>query len=142
MRPAGLAAVAAAVADGSWTLLDAVEDLIEPEDLTAALDALPAAREGWDGLSPSARKAGLLRIATAKRPETRARRIEETVRLAAEPRPTSAPAAGPQPDSTPRISRSLAIIAFSPSLTRVAPMPMKPPSLAASALAWAACRIH
>ncbi|MEZ0285866.1 MAG: YdeI family protein [Thermoleophilia bacterium] len=84
MRPAGLAAVAAAVADGSWTLLDAVEDLIEPEDLTTALNSLPAAREGWDGLSPSARKAGLLRIATAKRPETRARRIEETVRLAAE----------------------------------------------------------
>ena len=86
MRPAGLAAVAAAVADGSWTALDAVEDLIEPHELAAALDAVPAARESWDRFSPSARKAILQWIATAKRPETRAKRISETVRLAAEGR--------------------------------------------------------
>ncbi len=86
MRPAGLAAVAAAVADGSWTALDAVEDLIEPDELAAALDAVPAARERWDGFSPSARKGILQWIATAKRPETRAKRISETVRLAAEGR--------------------------------------------------------
>jgi uncharacterized protein YdeI (YjbR/CyaY-like superfamily) len=84
MRPAGLAAVAAAMADGSWTALDAVEDLIEPDELAAALDATPAARERWDGFSPSARKSVLQWIATAKRPETRAKRISETVRLAAE----------------------------------------------------------
>jgi uncharacterized protein YdeI (YjbR/CyaY-like superfamily) len=86
MRPAGLAAVAAAVADGSWTVLDAVEDLIEPDELAAALDAVPAARESWDEFSPSARKGILQWIATAKRPETRAKRISETVRLAAEGR--------------------------------------------------------
>jgi uncharacterized protein YdeI (YjbR/CyaY-like superfamily) len=84
MRPAGLAAVAAAMADGSWTALDAVEDLIEPDELAAALDTTPAARERWDGFSPSARKSVLQWIATAKRPETRAKRISETVRLAAE----------------------------------------------------------
>jgi uncharacterized protein YdeI (YjbR/CyaY-like superfamily) len=84
MRPAGLAAVAAAMADGSWTALDAVEDLIEPDELAAALDATPAARERWDGFSPSARKSVLQWIATAKRPETSAKRISETVRLAAE----------------------------------------------------------
>jgi uncharacterized protein YdeI (YjbR/CyaY-like superfamily) len=92
MRPAGLAAVEAAMADGSWTLLDAVEDLIEPEDLTAALDALPAAREHWDGFSPSSRKAILLWIVTAKRPETRERRVQETARLAAEGRKANEPA--------------------------------------------------
>jgi uncharacterized protein YdeI (YjbR/CyaY-like superfamily) len=92
MRPAGLAAVEAAMADGSWTLLDAVEDLLEPEDLTAALDALPAAREHWDGFSPSSRKAILLWIVTAKRPETRERRVQETARLAAEGRKANEPA--------------------------------------------------
>jgi uncharacterized protein YdeI (YjbR/CyaY-like superfamily) len=92
MRPAGLAAVEDAMADGSWTLLDAVEDLLEPEDLTAALDALPAAREHWDGFSPSSRKAILLWIVTAKRPETRERRVQETARLAAEGRKANEPA--------------------------------------------------
>jgi uncharacterized protein YdeI (YjbR/CyaY-like superfamily) len=86
MRPAGLAAVSAAKADGTWSLLDAVEDLIEPDELGAALDARPGARERWDGLSPSSRKAARQWIATARRPETRARRIDETVRLAAEGR--------------------------------------------------------
>jgi uncharacterized protein YdeI (YjbR/CyaY-like superfamily) len=84
MKPAGLAAVEAAVADGSWTALDAVEDLVEPDELAAALDAEPAARASWDGFSPSARKGILAWIITAKRPETRSRRIAETVRLAAE----------------------------------------------------------
>lgn len=83
MRPAGLAVVEAAKADGSWSALDAVEALIEPADLAAALDAAPAAREHWDGFSPSSRKALLQWIVTAKRPETRARRIDETARLAA-----------------------------------------------------------
>jgi uncharacterized protein YdeI (YjbR/CyaY-like superfamily) len=92
MRPAGLAAVEAAVADGSWTLLDAAEDLVEPEDLTAALDAVPAARGHWDGFSPSSRKAILQWIVTAKRPETRARRVEETTRRAAEGRKANQPA--------------------------------------------------
>lgn len=84
MRPAGSAVVEAAMADGSWTALDAIEDLIEPDELAAALDAVPAARASWDGFSPSARKGILQWIVLAKRPETRARRIEETVRLAAE----------------------------------------------------------
>jgi uncharacterized protein YdeI (YjbR/CyaY-like superfamily) len=91
MRPAGLAAVEAARADGSWTVLDAVEDLIEPAELAAALDAVPAARASWDGFSPSSRKALLQWIVTAKRPETRARRIEETVREAAEGRKANQP---------------------------------------------------
>ena len=43
MEPDGLALVEAAKADGSWTLLDAVEDLVVPDDLGAALDAVPPA---------------------------------------------------------------------------------------------------
>jgi uncharacterized protein YdeI (YjbR/CyaY-like superfamily) len=86
MRPAGLVAVEAAKTDGSWSLLDAVEDLIEPDELRAGLEERPGAREHWDGFSPSSRKAALQWIATAKRPETRARRIAETIRLAAEGR--------------------------------------------------------
>lgn len=83
MRPAGLAVVEAARADGSWTSLDAVEAMIEPPDLAAALDARPRARANWDGFSPSSRKAILQWIATARRPETRARRIAETAGEAA-----------------------------------------------------------
>ena len=49
LAPAGLAAVTDAKADGSWTALDAVEELVEPEDLGAALDAEPDARANWDG---------------------------------------------------------------------------------------------
>ena len=43
MQPSGLAVVERAKADGSWTKLDAVETLAEPDDLRAALDAVPAA---------------------------------------------------------------------------------------------------
>lgn len=75
MRPAGRAMVAMARASGAWGLLDAVEALIEPPDLTAALDAHPAARRYWDGMSPSRRKVVLASVMQARRAETRARRI-------------------------------------------------------------------
>ena len=86
MTEAGAAAIARAKRDGSWTVLDAVEALEVPEDLAAALAADPAAAAGFDASSPSARKQALYRIASAKRPETRARRIEETVRRARDDR--------------------------------------------------------
>jgi uncharacterized protein YdeI (YjbR/CyaY-like superfamily) len=87
MEPAGLAAVEAAKADGSWSALDDVEDLVVPDDLAAALAAEPAAARYFYGLSDSARKLSLYWIASAKRPETRAKRIEQTARNAAEGRP-------------------------------------------------------
>lgn len=86
MTPAGLAAVAAAKENGSWTALDEVEDLIVPEDLQAALDAEPEAAKHFSAFTGSVRKTILYRIAEAKRPETRAKRIEEAVRAAAEDR--------------------------------------------------------
>lgn len=84
MAPAGRAAVEAAKADGSWTALDAVEDLVEPDELRAALDADADARREWDAFPRSARRGILEWIVTAKKAETRTRRIEETARLAAQ----------------------------------------------------------
>jgi uncharacterized protein YdeI (YjbR/CyaY-like superfamily) len=78
IAPAGRAVLDAARADGSWTALDAVENLEEPPELTAALDADPAARRNWDGFPRSAKRASLVWISTAKKPETRADRIRET----------------------------------------------------------------
>jgi len=86
MAPAGLAAIEAAKANGSWTLLDDVEDLVVPDDLAAALEASPAASRYFAGFSSSAVKMILYWIATAKRPETRAKRIAETIESAAEGR--------------------------------------------------------
>ena len=83
MMPAGLAVIEEAKRNGTWTLLDDVDELIVPDDLAAALEAAPPARANWDAFSPSARKAILFWIVQAKRPETRARRIADTARLAA-----------------------------------------------------------
>jgi uncharacterized protein YdeI (YjbR/CyaY-like superfamily) len=73
-----------AKADGSWTALDAVEKLVEPQDLGAALDAEPDARPNWDGFPRSTKRAILEWIIAAKRPPTRASRVAETARLAAQ----------------------------------------------------------
>jgi len=86
MAPAGLAVIEAAKADGSWTSLDDVEALVVPDDLAAALSANPAAAAGWDAARASQRKIALYRIASAKRQETRSRRVSEVVRAAAEGR--------------------------------------------------------
>jgi uncharacterized protein YdeI (YjbR/CyaY-like superfamily) len=83
MTAAGERVVAAAVADGSWTLLDAAERLEVPDDLAAALDEHEGARAAWDGFPPSARRALLAWIDLAKRPATRAGRITETAEQAA-----------------------------------------------------------
>ncbi len=75
MMPAGQAKIDAAKADGSWQLLDAVEDLIVPEDLANALASSPAVLQGFERFSKSVQKPLLQWVYTAKRPETRARRI-------------------------------------------------------------------
>ena len=84
LLPAGQAVVDRARADGSWTLLDAVEELVVPDDLAAAFDRHEGAREHWDGFPASARKQILWWIVQAKRPATRAQRVEETARRAAQ----------------------------------------------------------
>ena len=67
-----------------WTMLDGVDALVVPADLATALAAFPTARDHFDAFPPSARRGILEWIGQAKRAETRAQRIEETARLAAE----------------------------------------------------------
>ena len=74
----------AAKADGTWTLLDEVEDLIVPPDLDAAFSRHPGSRATWDAFPVSPRKQMLTWIVTAKRPETRASRIDQVAAAAAE----------------------------------------------------------
>lgn len=83
MTPAGLAAVESAKQNGSWTALDEVETLTEPDDLRAALDTHRAARRHWDAFPRSTKRAILEWIASAKTPGTRERRVAETASKAA-----------------------------------------------------------
>ena len=84
MTPRGQAAVDDARASGAWLAIEHAESGEEPDDLRAALDADPDARRHWDAFPPSTKRAILEWIGTAKKAETRARRIEETARLAAQ----------------------------------------------------------
>ena len=86
MTDAGLAAIETARADGTWTRQDAAEALIEPPELLAALDATPAARDHWDRFPRSPRRALIWWVMSAKRPETRARRVATIVDEAAQGR--------------------------------------------------------
>jgi len=79
MAEPGAAKIAAAKADGSWTILDAVEALIVPDDLATALAAVPGATEGFDAFAPSVKKPYLYWLVSAKRPGTREKRIAEVV---------------------------------------------------------------
>src|SRR5438034_9528505 len=79
MEAAGRAKIAAAKRDGSWTLLDSVEALEVPDDLRKALGA--AGIRKFQARTPGRRKEHLRALVTAKRPETRAKRIAEIVKL-------------------------------------------------------------
>jgi uncharacterized protein YdeI (YjbR/CyaY-like superfamily) len=82
MRPAGLAAVEAAKADGRWdAAYDSQRTATVPDDLAAALEASPAAKAGFEALNGANRYAILWRVQTAKRAETRARNIEKFVAM-------------------------------------------------------------
>ncbi|MEO8107337.1 MAG: YdeI/OmpD-associated family protein [Actinomycetes bacterium] len=83
MATPGQAVIDAAIVDGSWNLLDNVENLVVPDDLGLALAAHPPAADEWESFPPSAKRAILSWIVHAKRPDTRAQRIEETARRAA-----------------------------------------------------------
>jgi uncharacterized protein YdeI (YjbR/CyaY-like superfamily) len=87
MRPAGLAAVEAAKADGRWERAYAgPATMTLPDDLAAALDAEPAARAAYDALDGTNRYAVLWRVHTAGTPATRAKRIATLVQMLAEGR--------------------------------------------------------
>jgi uncharacterized protein YdeI (YjbR/CyaY-like superfamily) len=82
MTPIGLARIKAARKDGSWNALDAIDKLVIPEDLLKQFSANPEARRNFEAFSNSSKKIILAWIASAKREETRRKRVEETVRLA------------------------------------------------------------
>jgi uncharacterized protein YdeI (YjbR/CyaY-like superfamily) len=95
MTPAGLAVVRAAQADGSWTRIDAAQALEVPPDLAAALAARPGARQHWAAFPPSTRRGILEWILQARRPATRARRVETTAAEAAVNRRANSPSRRP-----------------------------------------------
>ena len=86
MAPAGSAKIVAAKQDGSWYALDEVELLTIPPDLEAALAANGMASQFFNAFPRSVKRSILEWISNAKRLETRAQRIAETARLAAENR--------------------------------------------------------
>ena len=82
MQPAGIAEVERAKADGRWDAAYAGQaDMQVPPDLHAALAAEPRAQAMFDILTKGNRFAILYRIHEAKRPETRARRIDQFVAM-------------------------------------------------------------
>ena len=83
MTPAGLAKVEADRKDGTWNALDSVEALEIPPDLARALAANAGAAENFEAFPRSVKRAILDWISTAKKPETRAGRNEETATSAA-----------------------------------------------------------
>jgi uncharacterized protein YdeI (YjbR/CyaY-like superfamily) len=86
IAPAGMAKIEAAKLDGSWARLDASEAMLVPDDLRSALMENLAAQQGFDAFSKSVRKQLLAWIDSAKRAETREKRIAEVTIAAAEGR--------------------------------------------------------
>ena len=84
MADAGYKTIEIAKQNGSWTILDSVEDLILPNDLKEALTLKPMAMEFYESLSKSAKKGILLWLVLAKKPETRQKRIIEIAELASQ----------------------------------------------------------
>lgn len=83
MAAAGQAVVDRAVADGSWTALDAVEQGAIPDDLAAALAGQAGAMEAWQGWPRSVQRGALEILLRAKRPATRAAKIATILDAAA-----------------------------------------------------------
>ena len=79
MTEAGLRAVEVAKENGAWSLLEPIDALIVPADLESALRESKRAREAYEALSNSAKRAVLYPLYTAKREETRAKRLAQTL---------------------------------------------------------------
>ncbi|NNC41536.1 MAG: hypothetical protein HKN95_12715 [Acidimicrobiia bacterium] len=89
MAERGQTTIDEAKADGSWSQTDEVDALVVPADLQTALDAAPKARAAYATLADSAKRQYLYWIHSAKRPTTRSKRIEETIRRLAPDEPLS-----------------------------------------------------
>jgi uncharacterized protein YdeI (YjbR/CyaY-like superfamily) len=84
MTKAGLDCIEKAKQNGSWAILDEVEELKIPEDLEEDLVRKPGAMDFYLSLSKSVRKSILLWLVLAKRAETRQSRIKEIAELASQ----------------------------------------------------------
>ena len=84
MHESGLRAVEAAKRSGAWDFLNDVDALIKPDDLVAVLRKHPPALENYEAFPDSAKRDILRWIKLAKKPETRAKRIQKTAELAAQ----------------------------------------------------------
>jgi len=82
MRPAGFAEIERAKGDGRWdAAYDSPANMQVPPDLQAELDARPDAAAFFETLNSTNRYSILYRLHDAKRPETRARRLEQFVAM-------------------------------------------------------------
>jgi uncharacterized protein YdeI (YjbR/CyaY-like superfamily) len=84
MTEAGFESIEKAKQNGSWTILDDVEELIIPSDLEKAFDSQTGSKDFFLSLSKSVRKAILQWLVLAKQSETRQRRIIEIAELASQ----------------------------------------------------------
>lgn len=82
MAPAGLRMVEIAKQNGKWDALDEVEAGVVPPDLIQALASYPDAAANFEAFPRSYKRGVLEWVLNAKRPETRAKRIDEIARLA------------------------------------------------------------
>lgn len=83
MRPAGQRMIDLAKQTGSWEALEEVQNLVVPKDLQALLNKNKTALKHFMAFAPSSKRIILEWILNAKKAETRQKRIEETVSLAA-----------------------------------------------------------
>ncbi len=79
MTEAGFEKIEVAKQNGSWNKLDAIEQLIIPADLSQALVANETANKYFEAFSNTSKKNILYWVENAKRPETRLKRIEQTI---------------------------------------------------------------
>lgn len=79
MTKAGFESIVTAKENGSWTILDEVEELIIPADLETAFLDKQNEKEQFLSLSKSARKLLLARLLFAKTIQTRQKRIAEII---------------------------------------------------------------
>ena len=79
MTDAGLRAVELAKKNGAWSLLEPVDALIVPEDLELALRRSTRAREAYEVLSNAAKRSVLYSLYSAKREDTRAKRLAKAL---------------------------------------------------------------
>jgi uncharacterized protein YdeI (YjbR/CyaY-like superfamily) len=83
MTAAGQEMIDLAKRTGTWNALDAVEETTVPDDMQQLFDQNPIAFQYWEAFPRSVKRAILEWILNAKRPETRQKRIAETVEQAA-----------------------------------------------------------